>query len=141
MVLALIGANMVAAYFIIGRRMRANYMVSNIPYVFFVNLYSSFFLFIIAMILNTNLSGFPVLDLVWFILLALGPSLLGHAMFTYAMKKLSARTVSLAVIGETIGASILSWLVLGESLSPIIGVAGLFILSGIALNVIYESEE
>ncbi len=139
-VLALIGANMVAAYFIIGRRMRANYTVPNIPYVFFVNLYSSIFLLIFSLILGNNIIDFPIIDLVWFILLALGPSLLGHAMFTYAMKQLSARTVSLAVIGETIGASFLSWIILGESLSPIIGIAGSFILSGIALNVIYESE-
>ncbi|WP_455142288.1 DMT family transporter [Candidatus Hodarchaeum mangrovi] len=139
-VLALIGANMVAAYFIIGRRMRANYTVPNIPYVFFVNFYSSIFLLIFSLILGNNIIDFPIIDLVWFILLALGPSLLGHAMFTYAMKQLSARTVSLAVIGETIGASFLSWIILGESLSPIIGIAGSFILSGIALNVIYESE-
>jgi len=138
--LALIGANMVAVYFIIGRQMRANYTVPNIPYVFFVNLYCSFFLLIFSLILGDNLIEFPIIDLMWFILLALGPSLLGHAMFTYAMKQLSARTVSLAVIGETIGASFLSWIILGESLSPIIGIAGIFILSGIALNVIYESE-
>ncbi|MFX1505309.1 MAG: DMT family transporter [Promethearchaeota archaeon] len=136
--LASIGAIMLACYLIIGKQMRAQYTVPNIPYVFFVNSFCSFFLFIFAIILGKNIFLFTLNDLILFIALAIGPSLLGHAMFTYAMKHISAQTISLAVIGETVGASILAWIIFSQVLPPITLIGGFFILLGIFLNIKYD---
>ncbi|UCG01077.1 MAG: EamA family transporter [Candidatus Heimdallarchaeota archaeon] len=136
--LASFGAIMVACYFIIGKRMRAHHTVPNIPYVFFVNSFCSLFLFIFAVILGENILTFTLNDMVLFIALAIGPSLLGHAMYTYAMKHISAQTVSLAVIGETVGASILAWIIFLQVLPPITLIGGFFILFGIYLDIKYD---
>jgi drug/metabolite transporter (DMT)-like permease len=136
--LASIGAIMVACYFIIGKRMRTQYTVPNIPYIFFVNSFCSVFLFIFAIILGNNIFLFTLNDLILFIALAIVPSLLGHAMCTYAMKHVSAQTVSLVVIGETVGASILAWIIFSQVLPPITLIGGFFILLGIYLNVKYD---
>ncbi|MFX0205833.1 MAG: DMT family transporter, partial [Candidatus Hodarchaeota archaeon] len=136
--LASIGAIMLACYLIIGKRMRTHHTVPNIPYVFFVNSFCSFFLFFFAVILGKNIFIFTLNDLVLFIALAIGPSLLGHAMYTYAMKHISAQTVSLAVIGETVGASILAWIIFSQVLPPITLIGGFFILLGIYLDVKYD---
>ncbi|MHA1226848.1 MAG: DMT family transporter, partial [Candidatus Hodarchaeales archaeon] len=73
--LAMIGALMVAFYFIIGKRMRAHLEIPNVPYVFFVNLFSSIFMFLYVVILGENIINILVVDFIMFIFLALGPSL------------------------------------------------------------------
>ena len=104
-----------------------------------VNLFCSTFLFVYSIILRKNLFIFPLTDLVLFILLAIGPSLLGHAMLIFAMKKVSAQTVSLSVIGEAVGASILSVVILLEPLPPTTIVGGALIFFGIYLDVKYDA--
>ncbi|UCE13981.1 MAG: EamA family transporter [Candidatus Heimdallarchaeota archaeon] len=137
-ILALFGAVMVAFYFMIGKRMRSQHTVPNIPYVFFVNLFCAGFLFLFSFLLSVNVLNFTLEDLVWFIALAIGPSLLGHALYTYSMKHLSAQTVSLAVIGETVGASLLAWFILSQDLPTITLIGGVLVLIGIYLNVRYD---
>ncbi|NHJ01477.1 MAG: hypothetical protein EAX86_05010 [Candidatus Heimdallarchaeota archaeon] len=140
-ILALIGALMIAFYFVIGRLMRTSRSVPNIPYVFMVNLFCSIFLLFYSLILSENLFNFPLEDFIWFFLLAIGPSLLGHAMLIFAMKKISAQTVSLSVIGESVGASLLSVIILVEPLPPSTIVGGSLILLGIYLNVKSDTSE
>jgi drug/metabolite transporter (DMT)-like permease len=137
-ILALIGAVMVTFYFIIGKRMRDHHTVPNIPYVLFVNFFCSFFLFIFSLLLNENILSFPLEDFIWFIALAIGPSLLGHALYTYAMKSLSAQTVSLTVIGESVGASLLGWIILNEILPPSTLIGGILVFIGIYLNIKFD---
>ncbi len=136
--LALFGAIMVAFYFMIGKRMRTQHTVPNIPYVFFVNLFCSAFLFLFSLFLGENVLHFNPDDLVWFIALAIGPSLLGHALYIYAMKHISAQTVSLAVIGETVGASLLAWIILSQELPPITLIGGFIVIIGIYLGVKFD---
>lgn len=136
--LALFGSLMFALYLLIGKRMRSNYTIPNIPYVFIVNLFCTIFLFLIAILLGENVISFYMSDIIWFIALAIGPSLLGHALLIYSMRYISAQTVSLAVIGEVIGASLLSWLILKEDLVWVTVIGGLFVVSGILLSVKYD---
>jgi len=108
-ILALFGGVAVAVYFIIGKRMRSSFRVSNIPYTYFVNGFCAFFLFVYSVLLSENIFIFPESDFFWFFALAIGPSLLGHALYTYAMKILSSQTVSLTVLGEAIGWRFFYW--------------------------------
>jgi len=140
-ILALFGGIAVAFYFIIGKRMRSSYNVSNIPYTYFVNGFCAFFLFIYSIIFSENVFVFPQSDLYWFFALAIGPSLLGHALYTYAMKRLSSQVVSLTVLGEAIGASILSFIFLSEVLTVPTIIGGFFIGVGIFVAVLSEQEQ
>jgi drug/metabolite transporter (DMT)-like permease len=138
-ILALFGAIMVAFYLMIGKRMRSRYNVGNIPYTYFVNLFCTLFLFIYSLLLSEEVWVFPVSDLIWFLSLAIGPSLLGHALYSYAMKRLSAQVVSLSVLGEAVGASILSIIFLSEILTERILIGGLLIGMGIIIALYAES--
>jgi drug/metabolite transporter (DMT)-like permease len=139
-ILALFGGIMVALYFIIGKRMRSNFNVSNIPYTYFVNIFCAFFLFIYSLVLSENVLNYSSNDFIWFLALAIGPSLLGHALYTYAMKRLSGQVVSLTVLGEAVGASILSFIFLSEALSAPTILGGIFIGVGIVMAVHSEQE-
>ena len=140
-ILALFGGVAVAFYFIIGKRMRSIFKVSNIPYTYFVNGFCAFFLFVYSILFSENVFDFPESDLYWFFALAIGPSLLGHALYTYAMKRLSSQAVSLTVLGEAIGASILSFIFLSEILTVPTIIGGVFIGVGIIVAVLSEHEQ
>ncbi len=137
-VLALFGAIMVACYFIIGKQMRTRFEVSNIAYTYFVNGFCTIFLFLYSLGLSEKVWIFPAFDMVWFLALAIGPSLLGHALYTYSMKKISAQVVSLTVLGEAAGASVLGFIFLSQSLPLTTILGGIFIGVGIVLAVVTE---
>ncbi|MHA1541689.1 MAG: DMT family transporter [Candidatus Hodarchaeales archaeon] len=139
-ILALFGGIMVALYFIIGKRMRSNFNISNIPYTYFVNIFCAFFLFIYSLVLSENVLNYSSNDFIWFLALAIGPSLLGHALYTYAMKRLSGQVVSITVLGEAVGASLLSFIFLSEVLSVPTIIGGIFIGVGIVMAVHSEQE-
>jgi drug/metabolite transporter (DMT)-like permease len=129
--LALTGGAMAAAYFLIGRNLRRK--VSLLAYIFVT--YSSAALVLILLCLATRQSftGYSPATYTALVLLALVPQILGHSSFNWALRYLSATFVSVTVLGEPIGATLLAILILGE-VPPPIRVAGVaLILVGIYL--------
>ena len=65
--------------------------------------------------------------------LALGPQLIGHTSFNWALRSLSATFVAVAILGEPVGSAILAYLLLGEGFGAVqlwgfvILLAGIFI--------------
>lgn len=129
--LALVGAWAVAAYWMIGRRLRAH--LSMVPYTWLVYGTAALVLLVMVGVARLPMTGYPPETYVWFVLLAVVPQLLGHSSFNYALAHLSAVYVSVAALGEPVGATILAMILLGEvpKLSDIIG--GVLILGGIFL--------
>ncbi len=127
--LALAGALAIAAYFIIGRFLRAT--MSLIPYIFLT--YSSAALVLLGVVLasRTPLDIQPRAGL-WLLLLALVPQLIGHSSFNWALKYLPATFVSVTVLGEPIGSTGLAVWLLGETPTPFKIAGGALILGGIA---------
>ncbi|MFW9855667.1 MAG: DMT family transporter [Candidatus Thorarchaeota archaeon] len=136
-ILALIGALMIAGYFLVGQEVRIK-QIPNIPWVFFINTSCSGFLLFYSWLLGLNVAIFPLEDLIWFIALAIGPSLAGHALYIYAMKFFSAQTVSMAVIGEAVGASLLAIFIFNENLPMSTIIGGLLVFLAIFLNIKYD---
>lgn len=136
-ILALIGAVMIAGYFMVGQEARVQ-QVPNLLWVFLINTTCAGFLFAYAWVFGVNVFQFPWNDFIWFVALAIGPSLLGHALYIYTMKYFSAQTVSMAVIGEAIGASILAIFIFDELLPFSTLVGGLLVFVGIYLNIKYD---
>lgn len=127
--LAIAGAIAAAMYVIIGRSLRQR--VSLFTYVFVVYGLAALVLVGAALSTGYELTGYSADAYVWMFLLALVPQLLGHSLFNYALGYLSAAFVSIALLGEPIGSTILAYLILGEvpSWLKIIGAA--LILAGI----------
>ena len=75
----------------------------------------------------------PPAALPWMAGLVIGSTLLGHAVFAYALEGVSANVVSFALLGEPVGAMIFSIFLFGEIPTPIVAAGGLLTLSGLAL--------
>lgn len=76
-----------------------------------------------------------------FLRLAIVPTLFGHYLFNWLLKYMNAAAVSMSVLGEPIIASVLAWMLLGESLSASQLAAGVLILFGVWLFIRHGKEE
>lgn len=65
--------------------------------------------------------------------LGLGPGLVGHGLLNWAARHLAVHLVSVAVLLEPIGASVLAYLVLGETVGPYEVLGGALLLAGAAV--------
>jgi drug/metabolite transporter (DMT)-like permease len=127
--LALAGAWMAAGYILIGRRLRAK--MSLIAYIFVVYGMAAIVLLVIMISAGSSPLGFSPLTYLWILALALVPQLLGHSSFNWALGYLPASFVSVTLMGEPIGSTILAFIILQESPSLLELVGGVFILAGI----------
>jgi drug/metabolite transporter (DMT)-like permease len=129
--LALTGGVMGAGYLLIGRRLRG--VISLVPYIFLVYGVAGAVLLVAALGAGIKLVGFPPQAYLWLILLALIPQLLGHSTFNWALRYLSATYVSITLLGEPIGATILAYFLLKETPSILKIIGAILILAGIIL--------
>ncbi len=127
--LALIGSASLAVYLVAGRRLRGRLDLA--PYTASVYGISGTLLLSTAGVLGIPLSGYPTREWIIFLMLALIPSGLGHNSYNYALKYLKASVVSVSILVEPIGASILAAILLGElpRITTVIG--GALVLGGI----------
>ena len=127
--LALAGAVSAALYVIIGRSLRQR--VSLTTYVFVVYGMAGLVLFLLALSSVYALFGYPSMAYVWFFLLALIPQLLAHSSYNYALGYLPAAIVSITLLGEPIGSTILAYIFLGEIPTMLTAIGAVLILTGI----------
>jgi drug/metabolite transporter (DMT)-like permease len=125
-VLAMIGAISVALYFMIGRSLRAS--ISILPYIWLTYGSAAIVLTIIVLFSGQQVTGLPTDAYFWMTLCALGPQLIGHSSYNYALGFLSATFVSLTVLFEPVISTILAMLFLNEQPAPVQIVAGFLIL-------------
>lgn len=130
-ILAVLGAFMAAGYMIIGRRLRTN--VSLITYTFVV--YGMAAIVLDGMILVTGLkiTGYPAESYLWLLALAVIPQLIGHSTFNWSLKYLPVVFVSITLLGEPVGSTILAYLLLGEMPGWVKIAGAVLILGGILI--------
>jgi drug/metabolite transporter (DMT)-like permease len=128
-VLALLGAIMAACYLLVGRSMRDK--IPLLVYIFIVYGIAALFLLLIVLLSGNPLLGYPKEAYIWFFLLALFPQLLGHSSFNWALRFLPASYVSIALLGEPIGSTILAYFILGETPTIYKVIGGIVIFIGI----------
>jgi drug/metabolite transporter (DMT)-like permease len=135
-ILALIACALITAYLMFGQTVRKR--VSLITYTFVVYSISTITLFAYVLFLEQPLAPYPFSDWVYFALLAIVPTLLGHSLFNWSVKWLSTSTISMAILLEPVGATILAYYLLDENIlltqllggTIIIGALTLFLLEG-----------
>ncbi|HSH45446.1 MAG TPA: DMT family transporter [Longimicrobiales bacterium] len=134
--LAVTGAILVSAYFVIGRRLRQRLGIW--PYTGVVyGVAAGALLGAAALMPGTRLTGYPGTDWLVFLALAVGPMLIGHTGINYALRHVRAYVANLAVLGEAIGATLLAWWLPGirERPSAQLLVGGALVLAGIAVGM------
>ena len=129
--LALAGAIMSSAYYLIGRRLRRR--LSVLAYVTPTYCTAAAVLIAAALLSGQKLVGYPANSYLMFLLLAIGPQVVGHSSLNWALRYLSPTFVTAAVLGEPIGSVVLASLILHEAPSAIKLVGGAIILAGICL--------
>ena len=137
--LALVGAWMAAGYLLIGRRLRVK--MSLISYIFVVYGMAAIILILIMVVNGETPFGYPPQAYIWMLLLALIPQLLGHSTFNWALKYLPASLVSITLLGEPIGSTILAFIFLDEVPTPVKLIGGFLILLGIYMASRTEVKE
>jgi drug/metabolite transporter (DMT)-like permease len=84
-------------------------------------------------ITSTRITGYPPSAYLWIALLAAGPQLLGHTAYNWALKYVSATLVTVTLLAEPIGATLLAIPILSQVPSPVRLSGGVLILAGIAV--------
>ena len=130
-ILALLGAMAVAGYLLIGRKLRQN--MGLLSYIFLTYTSAAVFLLATTFIKGASLTGYSGNTYLMFILLALIPQLLGHSALNWSLRYVPATMVTIAVLGEPIGATILAFFILKEVPMVIELIGGILILAGIAI--------
>jgi drug/metabolite transporter (DMT)-like permease len=138
-VLALLGAVAGSAYFLLGRAVRRK--LSTLAYVWPCYAIAALLLTGYALAAGQPLLGYPWPTMGALLALAIGPQILGHSSYNWALGYFSPILVTVALLGEPIGASVLAYLILAET--PPLGVwlGGPLILVGILLAARQEQRQ
>jgi drug/metabolite transporter (DMT)-like permease len=135
--LALLSGLFVAIYFLIGRNVRAR--VGVWTYTSLAAGSATVVLLVGCQMAGLSFTGYPRLDWLLFLVQALGPGIVGHASLNWALKYVKAPVVSVSVLGESVGASLLAYVIFGEALAWYQMIGGLFILAGIYIAATHEN--
>jgi drug/metabolite transporter (DMT)-like permease len=135
-ILALLACALVTGYLLFGQTIRKR--LSLITYTYLVYAISAVVLLFYVLIRGESLGPYPKEDWIYFLLLAIVPTLLGHSLFNWSLKWLSTSTISMAILFEPIGASILAYWLLGEKILLTQVIGGMIIILGVTLFLMEE---
>ncbi|MBU1706454.1 DMT family transporter [bacterium] len=135
--LAIAAAITVALFVLCARTLRRTAPL--VPFQFTVHLASVVYLFLFAQIFTIPLTGFDFNSWKALLLLGLIPTFIGHTLLTYSVGYLKAYLVSLAIVGEPVGATLLAAIFLAEIPSWLTVIGGVIILASI-LYAVYEKD-
>jgi drug/metabolite transporter (DMT)-like permease len=129
--LALLAAVAMAGYLLVGRRVRGNAGLT--AYTSLVFAVAAMVLMVVAILSGIRFTGYTTATYIAMVALALVPQLVGHMSLNWALRFLPATMVTVAVLGEPVGATALAWIVLAEAPSVYESVGAILMLLGIGL--------
>jgi drug/metabolite transporter (DMT)-like permease len=128
--LALAGAVTAAVYYVVGRRLRD--ALPLLPYLAAVNGVAGLALALAALVVGAPLRGFDGHVYLALVLAAAVPSVLGHTLLNWGVRRVPVHLVSLGILGEPVLSSLLTWLAFDERPPVHAALGGAIILAGIA---------
>ena len=131
--LAVLGGFLGAIYLLIGQKVRQTLEIQS--YGFLVCFSAACCLGLLCLHFTLPFSGYAAPIWYTLIALAIGPQFLGHIGLNYCLKKLSASVVSLSLLLEPVGASLLSLFFLQEIPSKLEVLGSIIILCGVAIGL------
>jgi drug/metabolite transporter (DMT)-like permease len=129
--LALLGALAASGYFLVGRKMRKSQDL--LSYIFPVYSTAALVLILLSFLFQEKFLGYSAITYLYLFLLALIPQLIGHTTFNWALKYLPASMVTITLLGEPVGSTILAYFILGEVLTTWKVIGGILIFAGILI--------
>lgn len=132
--LAVIGGMFAAVYTATGERARTT--TSTTGYTTVCYTVCAAVLLVVCLVGRVPLHGYPVRTWLALVALTAGAQLLGHSLFSYALRKVSATTVSVLILLEVPGAALIGWLWLHQ-VPRLVALPGLLLLvAGVAVVVL-----
>jgi drug/metabolite transporter (DMT)-like permease len=131
--LALVGGMLAAAYVTVGADVRRN--VSTVSYALACYATAAVLLLVLCVASGQALSGYD--RDTWLAIggLVLGAQLLGHTLVNYVLRSISPTAVSVAILFEILGATVIARIAFGESPPVAAWPAGLLIVAGVVAVV------
>lgn len=138
-ILALLGALFAAAYVMAGRTLRRDLPV--LPYVIVVYTTCAVCMAGAMVVSREPFTGYPVRT--WLLLAAMtaGPQLLGHTVFNLLLGDLPASVVTISIMAEPVGATVLALLILGEIPGVLTLIGGAIVLAGVYVGIASQTRE
>ena len=127
--LALAGAISASGYLLVGRALRAR--ISLTAYVWLAYTVAAMLLGAAVAASGSSLAGVSMPAWGFVALLAIGPQLVGHTAFNWAVRRLTATFVAIAILGEPVGAAILAWFLFDEGFTALQLTGFVLLLTGI----------
>jgi drug/metabolite transporter (DMT)-like permease len=132
--LALVGAASAAGYLVVGRRLRE--ALPLLPYLGVVNAIAAIGLVIATLAMGVNIGAFDGRVYLACACAALVASTLGHSLLNAAVRVTPTHLVALAILGEPIGSSMITWVAFGEQPPVHAAIGGAIVLVGIAVGFV-----
>lgn len=129
--LSLGGTAAVAVHMLIGQKLVGR--MSSYLYSLMVFVSAALVFAIYNLATNIPFFDYPAREWGIFVLLAVVPTVFGHILFNWLLQYVSATTVSMNILGEPVGASILAYLLLGEQLTILQWIGGVLVMFGLAV--------
>lgn len=136
--LAILGAIFVTGYWLFGQLLRKK--VSVLVYAFLVYGASTITLLLYNLALNLDFTGYSAYNWKLFLGLAIIPTIFGHTIFNWAIKYISAATISVTILAEPIGAIILAYIFLDEVITSTQLIGGAVIFTGIVIYLVFTNK-
>lgn len=133
--LALVGSWAISLYFLLGReaQRRGLGISSHVVLTYSV---AAIVLLPLPLLFGASYVGYPAQVYLCILLMALFPQLIGHTSFNWAVRWISPTLVTLTILAEPIGASVLGILVFGETPGWTVAIGAAIILVGVTIAAI-----
>ncbi|MBZ8178934.1 DMT family transporter [Oscillatoria salina] len=134
-ILALIGSWLVSLYLLLGRQaQQRGFAIGN--YIAVAYTTAALVLLPLPKIFGSGYLGYPKIVYLYVLGIAIFSQLIGHTSFNWAIRIISPTLVTLAILFEPIGASLLGWLIFNEIPGNIVIFGAIILLIGVAIAVI-----
>ena len=131
--LALAGGAFAAAYMVAGSEVRRS--VSTTTYTFLCYSVTAVVLLVVCVVGRQELAGYDAQTWLKLVALTAGAQLLGHSLFNHVLRSISATVVSLTLLVEIPGATLIAAVFLGQT-PPLMALpAAVLLLAGLAIVI------
>jgi drug/metabolite transporter (DMT)-like permease len=135
-VLAIGGAATAAAYLSLGRSVKEQLPLAG--YFALVNVVAALGLLALVAVRRPfgDLASVGPTDVFAVAWVGLVPGLVGHGLLNWAVRRTPVHVVSLAVLVEPIGASLLAWILIGEAVGPMEAIGAAIVIGGVGVGLL-----
>lgn len=138
--LALAGSWAISFYFLLGREAQ-RHGLSIGHHVALTYSTAAIVLLPLPFLFGSHYMGYPGQVYLCILLMALIPQLIGHTSFNWAVRWVSPTLVTLTILAEPIGASLLGMMIFGENPGGWVALGGSVIIAGVAIAALGSKPE